>query len=152
LGLCATDGELSAYATAQVQVTASTPSIESQTAGPFLDIPLGYVNFPVTVTAGGVPAPTYQWQYLTYENYTAPDNTTVPDNTTASDNSTTVARRSFDFDDFGPKFPLRWHGARAIIEVCLHAPHRTAPTAPQRNATQCNAHAINDGMWCPGVE
>ncbi|ELR10938.1 GTPaseactivator protein for Ras-like GTPase [Acanthamoeba castellanii str. Neff] len=116
LGLCATDGELSAYATAQVQVTASTPSIESQTAGPFLDIPLGYVNFPVTVTAGGVPAPTYQWQYLTYENYTAPDNTTVPDNSTTG-NTTTVARRSFDFDDFGPEFPLRWHGARAVIEV-----------------------------------
>jgi hypothetical protein len=131
LSVCATDGEQSAYATAQVQVTASEPVITSQTAGPYLDIPLGYVNYPVSVEAGGVPEPTYQWQYLTLENATLPDTT----NDTTS--NATVARRqrraydggdemarqvsSYYAEDDAPVFAVRWVDTRALVEVPRHA-------------------------------
>jgi hypothetical protein len=126
--VCATDGEQSAYATAQVQVTASEPVITSQTEGPYLDIPLGYVNYPVSVEAGGVPEPTYQWQYLSLENATLPD-------TTNDTSNATVARRQHAYDggemaqqvshyyaeDDAPLFAVRWVDTRALVEVPRHA-------------------------------
>jgi hypothetical protein len=128
LSVCATDGEQSAYATAQVQVTASEPVITSQTEGPYLDIPLGYVNYPVSVEAGGVPEPTYQWQYLTLENATLPDTNTT--------SNATVARRQraynggdemaqqishYYVEDDAPLFAVRWVDTRALVEVPRHA-------------------------------
>jgi hypothetical protein len=110
-----------------VQVTASEPVITSQTEGPYLDIPLGYVNYPVSVEAGGVPEPTYQWQYLSLENATLPDTNTT--------SNATVARRQhayngdemahqisyYNAEDDAPLFTVRWIDTRALVEVPRHA-------------------------------
>jgi hypothetical protein len=116
LSVCATDGEESTYVTARVQVGASEPVIQTQTEGPYLDVPLGYVNYPVSVTAGGVPAPTYQWQYLTLENVTLPDTNDTTDNTT-----TVMVRRNVAHDDdsFESEFVVRWLDNRALTEVAV---------------------------------
>jgi hypothetical protein len=108
-----TDSELSSSVSTSVLVTASTPTIDSQTEGPELAVPLGYVNFPVTVTASGVPAPAYQWQYMTLENVTVPDNATM------------TRRNAYDFEDYEPDYEVHWFDDRALIQVifCYFFPY-----------------------------
>lgn len=118
LQLCASDGELSSGAQLQVLVTASEPYIITQPQGGALNVPRGSL-VSLDVEGNGVPAPTYQWHYLTYVNRTI-------ENTTNPGENTTVLERGYN-DDEG-QFPggieedyeppqLHWLNNRAAWEV-----------------------------------
>jgi hypothetical protein len=117
LQLCASDGELSSGAQLQVLVTASEPYIITQPQGGTLKVPRGSL-VSLDVAGNGVPAPTYQWHYLTYENRTV-ENTTNP-----GENTTVLERSYYDDDgefpgeieeDYEP--PQHWFNNRATWEI-----------------------------------
>lgn len=68
LTVCVTDGELSFEDQITLQSVPGTPTITMGLINAVTAVPLGSVDFPIgPVIAQGIPAPSYQWQYLVYE-------------------------------------------------------------------------------------
>lgn len=109
---------MSSGAQLQVLVTASEPYIITQPQGGALNVPRGSL-VSLDVEGNGVPAPTYQWHYLTYVNRTI-ENTTDP-----GENTTVLERGYYDDDgelsgeigeDYEPP-QLHWFNNRAAWEI-----------------------------------
>lgn len=121
------------------------------------------MDYPISVEAEGLPAPSYQWQQLVTVEYNITTNSTDGANNSTTDNST-IARRDHSF-----------HAERAIVSVDVHhfsalthtlaialtiahaSPHthnrthrRNSKTSRGKRRARCwsTARAISTGRWC----